>query len=474
MKLRFMGANRQVTGSRYCLDVGDQRVMIDCGMFQERDFVKRNWDECPIDVRSVDALILTHAHIDHSGMIPRLVRQGFRGKIYLTSATNELAQLLLADSAKIQAEDVKYKKRRHKKEQRTSRHPIEPLFDIKDVELAVSLFESIPYDSWFEPAGGMRARFREAGHILGSAMVEIETQETRAESAGVQSRKIIFSGDIGQWDKPLIRDPTLFSDADYIVMESTYGDRDHPVDVPGIAEQLSDVLNRTLIRGGNVVIPTFAVERAQELMYHIGQLVHEDRIPDVEVFLDSPMAIDVTDVFRRHRDCYDQETWDRIIANQPPLRFPGLTMTDKVDQSRAINRHKDPCIIMATSGMCEAGRIKHHLRQNIHREVSTILFVGFQGRGSLGRRILDGDESVRIHGREYPVRAEVKRIDGFSAHADRRALLRWLAAFDCQPKTIFLTHGEEKSAKALANTIGDIRPGQQVLVPEYGQEVELT
>jgi metallo-beta-lactamase family protein len=469
MKLLFLGANRQVTGSRYCLEVGDQRVMIDCGMFQERDFVSRNWDECPIDVRTVDALILTHAHIDHSGMIPRLVRQGFRGKIYLTSPTHELAQLLLADSAKIQSEDVKYKRRRHKKENRKSRHPIEPLFDIDDVELAVSLFESIPYETWFEPAEGIRARFREAGHILGSAMVEIETQ-----SPDSPPRTIIFSGDIGQWDKPLIRDPTLFTDADYIVMESTYGDRDHPVDVKGIAEQLSDVLGRTLSRGGNVVIPTFAVERSQELMYHMGQLVHDDRIPDVQVFLDSPMAIDVTDVFHRHRDCYDKETWERIMANQPPLRFPGLTMTDTVDQSRSINRHKDPCVIMATSGMCEAGRIKHHLRQNIHRKASTILFVGFQGRGSLGRRILDGDDTVRIHGREYPVRAEVERIDGFSAHADRRALLRWLAAFECQPKAIFLTHGEEKSAEALARTIREIRPGQRVEVPEYQQEVELS
>lgn len=469
MKLHFLGANRQVTGSRYCLEVGDRRVMVDCGMFQEREFAHRNWDECPIDPRSIDALILTHAHIDHSGLIPRLVRQGFRGTIYLTPPTNELARILLVDSAKIQAEDVKYKKKRHARENRESRYPYEPLFATEDVELAVSMFESVKYDTEFEPTPGMRACFRDAGHILGSAIVEIDAQLGEG-----QTKKFVFSGDIGQWEKPLIRDPTLLTSADYVVMESTYGDRDHQVDEAGIEEQLAEVVDRTLQRGGNVVIPTFAVERAQELMYHIGQLVHDDRIPDVHVFLDSPMAIDVTDVFRRHRDCFDEATWERILDNRPPLQFPGLTMSDSPDQSKSINRHKGPCVIMSTSGMCEAGRIKHHLRQNIHRKEATILFVGFQGRGSLGRRILDGASEVRIHGRDYPVRAEIQRIYGFSAHADRRALLRWAAAFEQRPKTIFLTHGEESSAMALAETLRRQHPGQEVVVPEYGQTVELT
>lgn len=467
MKLHFLGANRQVTGSRYCLESADHRVMVDCGMFQERDFASRNWDPCPLNPASIHALILTHAHIDHSGLIPRLVRQGFRGTVYLTPPTDELARILLVDSARIQAEDVKYKKKRHQREHRTSPHPYEPLFDMADVELAVSLFESVPYDTPFTPAPGVNAVFRDAGHILGSAMIEMEATEDE------RTRKIVFSGDIGQWDKPLIRNPTLLSEADYVVMESTYGNREHPDNGQDIEAQLGEILNRTLRRGGNVVIPTFAVERAQELMYHIGQLVHNDTIPDVHVFLDSPMAIDVTDVFRRHRDCFDDQTWQRITSDQPPLQFPGLQMTDSPKQSKAINRHKQPCVIMATSGMCEAGRIKHHLRQNIDRPEATILFVGFQGRGSLGRRILDGAKDVRIHGRYYPVRAEIERIYGFSAHAGRSALLKWAAAFGDSPTSFFLTHGEESSAEALAEAIRAQSEGIEVVVPNYQQTVEL-
>jgi metallo-beta-lactamase family protein len=468
VKLHFLGANRQVTGSKYCLEVNDHRVMVDGGMFQEREFTSRNWDPCPIDLSQVEALILTHAHIDHSGLIPRLVRNGFRGAIYLTPPTADLARIMLLDSAKIQSEDVKYKKKRHKRNGQTSRHPYEPLFSTKDVELTFTLFEPVAYDTWFEAAPGIRACFREAGHILGSAIVEVEATPAQGET-----KKIVFSGDIGQWDKPLIRDPTLISQADYVVMESTYGDRDHPVDTVGIEEQLAEVLDRTLKRGGNVVIPTFAVERAQELMYHISQLVHDDRIPDVQVFLDSPMAIDVTDVFRKHQDCFDAETWKRIVSDQPPLRFPGLQMTDSAAQSREINNHKKPCIIMATSGMCDAGRIKHHLRRNIHRAEATILFVGFQGRGTLGRRILDGAKNVRIHGKEYPVNADIERIYGFSAHADRRALLRWVDAFTNKPTTIFLTHGEESAAESLAKTLRESERAQAVVVPEYGQTVTL-
>jgi metallo-beta-lactamase family protein len=398
-------------------------------------------------------------------LIPRLVKEGFSGTIYCTRPTRELAEILLLDSAQIQREDAAYKRKRHRREGRPDKRPIEPLYSERDVRQALKLIRPITYDQPVPIGTGIEARFQEAGHILGSAMLEVRVRETG------RTRTVIFSGDIGQWDKPLLRDPTSFSAADFIVMESTYGDRDHNAS-GNIGRELSDVINQTVDRGGNVVIPTFAVERAQELMYYISELVHDNRIPDIQVFLDSPMAIDVTHVFQRFRDCFDQETWDRIIARQPPLHFPGLRFVDSVEDSKAIGMHRQPCVIMSTSGMCEAGRIKHHLRHNIERPAATVLFVGYQGRGTLGRRILDGDREVRIHGRLYEVRAEVRQIFGFSAHADRTALLKWLTAFQQPPSRVFLTHGEQQAAEHLAQRIrSDF--DWEVAVPEYGEVADL-
>ena len=282
---------------------------------------------------------------------------------------------------------------------------------------------------------------------------------------------MLFSGDIGQWGKPLIRDPSLFEQADYVVMESTYGDRTHG-EGGDVETQLSQVINETIDRGGNVVIPTFAVERSQELMYYISRLVHDGRIPNVEVFLDSPMAVDVTDIFRQFRDCFDQETWQLITSEEPPLRFPGLHLVRTVQESRAINRMESPCIIMASSGMCTAGRIKHHLRRNIERAESTIVFVGYQSHGTLGRQILDRKEQVRIHGRTYRVRAQVNQIYGFSGHADRSGLIRWLSHLGSPPRQVFLTHGDEEAAQSLAKHIRE-EMNWNVSVPEYQDAVDL-
>jgi metallo-beta-lactamase family protein len=465
VKLHFLGANRQVTGSRYCLEVGESKILVDCGMFQEREYQSRNWEPSPIPPNDIDALLLTHVHIDHSGLIPKLVREGFGGPIYATRPSVALAEIMLRDSARIQMEDAEYKKKRHHKEGRQGKYPEVPLYANADVDETLPLFRPVAYSKSIDVAENVTAMFFDAGHILGSAMIEISAKQNG------HWHRVLFSGDIGQWDKPIIRDPTLFTEADYVVMESTYGDRDHR-DAGDIETQIRDVISRTLKRGGKVVIPTFAVERAQELMYFISRLVHADRIPDVPVFLDSPMAVDVTDIFRQFRDCFDQETWNLIASDEPPLRFPGLHLADSVEQSKAINEIKEPCIIMATSGMCTAGRIKHHLRRYIGDPKSTILFVGYQAHGTLGRQILDGKPLVRIHGREYRVQAEVAQVHGFSGHADRSDLLRWIGNLKQPPKRIFLTHGEEDAANSLARHIKQ-QLGWPVTVPAYRSSAEL-
>ncbi len=465
MKLHFLGANRQVTGSRYCLDIGGTRIMVDCGMFQERPYLERNWESCPVPAAEIDALLLTHVHVDHSGLIPRLVQEGFRGPIYCTRPSVELAEIILRDSARIQTEDVKYKRKRHEKEGRRGKHPVVPLYTEEDVNQTMPLLQGVPYGQAIALNEHLSVTFHEAGHILGSAMLELVVRESAGET------RILFSGDIGQWNKPLIRDPTLFEDADYVVMETTYGDRDHPAN-DDIESQLEQSIKETVSRGGNVVIPTFAIERAQELIYHISRLAHANRIPYLEVFLDSPMAVDVTDVFRHYRECFDQQTWKLIMSNESPLRFPGLNMIRGIQESKAINQHDKPCIIMSTSGMCTAGRIKHHLRKNIGRAESTILFVGYQAHGTLGRQILDGNPLVRIHGRQWKVKADIRRIDGFSGHADRSALLRWIGNLQRPPRHVFLTHGDEAAAESFAGEVTR-QFGWPVSVPLYRESADL-
>ncbi len=466
MKLTFLGANRQVTGSRYCLQANGSRVMIDCGLVQERAYLERNWEQCSIDPRSFDALLLTHAHIDHLGLVPKFVKDGFHAPIFATHPTVALADVMLKDSAKIQEEDAAYKKRRHKREGRRGRHPEVPLYTTDDVTKTLPLLRGVDYRDPVRVAKGVTATWYDAGHILGSAIIEIAVTENG------ERRTILFSGDLGQNNKPLIHDPTYFKHADFVVMESTYGDRDH-VQNGNVEDQLEKIIKETVGRGGNVVIPVFAVERAQELMYYVSRLVHADRIPDIPVFLDSPMASDVTDIFRQHRDWLDDETRELIQSQEPPLQFPGLQITRSTEESMAINRIITPCIIMAPAGMCNAGRIKHHLRLNLGRDESTVIFVGHQAKGTLGRRILDGEREVRIHGRTRRVYARIEQIDGLSAHADRNGLIDWLSHFETPPRRLFLTHGEEESSLALARMIRD-RLGWEASVPEYGSAVDLS
>ncbi len=465
MKLKFFGSNRQVTGSQHCLEAGGARILVDCGMYQERSYSDRNWEPFAIDPAKIDAVLVTHSHVDHCGLLPRLVSQGFEGKIFATTASADLVELILYDSAHIQEEDAQYKKKRHRKEGRKAKRPVASLFTTEDVDRTVRLIRSVPYEQVARINDRVTVRFFDAGHILGSSIVEVSASEDGAD------RRFLFSGDMGQWGKPILRDPTTFDSADYIILESTYGDRDHPKR-DDVETELAKVINETVQAGGNVVIPTFAVERSQELMYHIGRLLHDKRIEPIDVFLNSPMAVDATEIFRQNRDCYDDETWALIRAGEPPLKFPGLKMVRSQQESRDIRKHKGSAIILATSGMCTAGRIKHHLRNNITRPESTILFVGFQARGTLGRRILEGESEVRIHGREWPVRARVEQIHGFSGHADRTALLGWLEAFKKPPAHLFVVHGEEQSSLSLADEVQK-RMGWNVTVPEYLDEVAL-
>jgi metallo-beta-lactamase family protein len=475
VKLHFLGANRQVTGSRYLLEAGGLRIMIDCGMFQERKFQSRNFEPPPIDLGTVDVLLLTHAHLDHCGLIPKMVKLGYKSPIITVDPSADLAEIIMLDSAKIQQEDAKYKLKRHKKQGKKSKHGYEPLYTTEDAQKAVALIEPVAYHKPVPLNDHVTATFHESGHILGSAFIEINVNENG------NKQTLVMSGDIGQWDKPLINDPELFDRADYIVMESTYGDRLHKDSGP-IEDQLADIINDTAKRGGNIIIPTFAVERAQELVYFIGRLADADRIPDIGVYLDSPMATKVTKVFHRWCKYLDEESRCLPAPRGPGgagrckgadvLRFDGFKLVSATEDSIALNTLKGPNVIMSSSGMCTGGRIKHHLKNNISRHDCTIVFVGYQAEGTLGRIISNGADEVRIHGQNWRINAKIAHLHGLSAHGDREDLLHWLSNCKQPPKQLFLTHGEARGAQALSDVIQS-KLGWNVSVPEYQDVVEL-
>jgi len=465
VKLQFLGAVRQVTGSQTYVESDRAAVLVDCGMYQERHYLERNWLPSPVDLRGLDAVLLTHAHLDHCGLLPKLVREGLRCPVYATTASAELAAIVLRDSAHIQAEDAAFKLKRHRRQGRKSKYPVVPLYTLDDVEHTLPLLRGVEYGQEVKIGDRLTAVFHDAGHILGSAVVEL-----RAYSNG-QPRQLIFSGDVGQWDRPIIRDPAAIGGGDYLVLESTYGNRDHQD--PGPPEQmLAEIIRNTVQRGGNVVIPIFAIERAQELIWYLGRLLRSGELPQLPVFLDSPMAADVLEVFTRHCELFDEEAGQMLASGRSPLKFPGLQVVRDVEQSKAINYRTEPAVIMSTSGMCTAGRIKHHLAHNIWRPECTVLFVGYQAQGTLGRQILDRQEKVRIHGRYWPLRAEVAQIHGFSGHADRGGLLRWLESFRGPPRQTFVNHGEEEESLAFAELLRNSK-GWNVMVPQYLQTIAL-
>ena len=449
ISITFLGAARNVTGSRYLVEANGRRLLVDCGLYQERDFKDRNWDPFPFPPERIDTVLLTHAHLDHCGLLPKLYKEGFNGKILCTPATIEIAKIVLMDSAKLQEEDAAFKKRRHQREGRKGRHPEASLYTKEDAEQCCSCFSSIDYEREVELGNGIQVTYYEAGHILGSTMIKLCINQDG------EQRNIIFSGDIGRENAPILRDPTRFEKADYIVMESTYGDKSVTISAD-IHETLSEIINETKARGGNIVIPSFAIERSQEVLYRLSELLRQDRIPHMMVFVDSPMAIRVTEVFRHHPELFDAEAVELLNSGKHLCDFPGLQMCRTSHESKAINQIRGSVIIIAGSGMCTGGRVKHHLVNNIARPESTILFVGYQAVGTLGRQIVDGAEMVRVLGKQYPVKARVVKIDGFSAHADREELFEWLSAFrQHPPQRTFLVHGEERASKSFAQLVKD-------------------
>jgi metallo-beta-lactamase family protein len=465
INLSFLGAARNVTGSRYLVETNNAKILIDCGLYQEREFQHRNWEPFQVPPQELDAVLLTHAHLDHCGLLPKLVKDGFKGRVYCTPATADITKIILLDAAKLQEEDAAYKQKRHIREGRKGPYPEIPLYTIEDAEASLPLFDTVGYEEPVLVGKGIEATFHDAGHILGSSMIKVLI------SQGEEKRSIIFSGDVGRWDRPILEDPSVFRKTDYVVVESTYGDRQHEGS-KDIGDSLAEIINTTYEAGGNIVVPSFALQRAQEILYYLNKLLMEDRIPDLKVYLDSPMAIKITEVFKRYDELFDRDMKALLRQHQSPFDFPGLTMVETVEESKALNTLTEPAMIIAGSGMCTGGRIKHHLINNISRPQSTILFVGYQAEGTLGRYILDGARSVRIHGQPRPVRAKVVQIHGFSAHADRDELLKWLSKLSVNPRRVFVTHGEVKAAERFGEFLRE-KTGFETTVPSYNTRVRL-
>ena len=467
MEVQFWGAAREVPGSMHLLNVGGRRILLDCGLYQGRrkHAFERNRD-FPFEPSSIDAVVLSHAHIDHCGNLPTLVKAGFKGKIYATPATRDLCRHMLVDSAHIQKSDVRYVNRRRK---RQGKRPFEPLYLIGDARKALARFRPVHYGRVFEPAPGVRATFIDAGHILGSASVVLDLTE------GSRTRRLVFSGDIGRKGLPILRDPQIASGADYVIMESTYGNREH--EPPSRArDYLREFAESTHASGGKLLVPSFALGRTQEVVYRLNQLWEDGELPAMDVFVDSPLAINVTEVYSAHPECYDREMLDTMATDSDgdPLGFRRLRYVRSAQESKALNTRKGPAIIIAASGMCEGGRILHHLRNHVGNPSTTVLFVGYQAQHTLGRRLLEGNEEVRVLGAPVEVRARIERADAYSAHADRTGLLGWAEAVRDrgQVSRYFLVHGEEDSAEALAK---DLRSAgtAAVEVPERGSAFEL-
>ncbi|MBE5782420.1 MAG: MBL fold metallo-hydrolase [Clostridiales bacterium] len=449
MKIQFCGAADGVTGSCHLLTTDTYQILLDCGQFQGgKTEEKRNGEPFPFDAEKIDCVIVSHAHIDHSGRLPLLVKRGFSGPIYCTDATADLLTIMLPDCAHIQEMDAE---RESRKAMRRGEDPVEPLYTMKEVEATLRLVKPMMYDQLFQINNQMNACFNEAGHILGSAITEIWVDE------GNGAKKIVYTGDIGMDDRPILRDPKLIKKADYVIMESTYGDRLHESNRESL-EELIQVIVRTVKRGGNVVIPAFAVGRTQELIYELNLYYEEHKeyqalLDRVNVYIDSPMAISTTQIFRRNAQVFDEETRERILSGDNPLDFKNLYFSRTADESKALNEDKAPKILIAASGMCDAGRIRHHLKHNLWNEKSTIVFVGYQAAGTLGRMLLDGIEKVTMFGEKIAVKAEIVRLEGFSGHADQSALLKWVKGLQKQPRQIFLVHGEGPAKDALATLI---------------------
>ena len=465
MKIRFFGAVRTVTGTMHMLQINQRNVLLDCGLFQGRrkEAEERN-RHLPFQASNVDSLILSHAHIDHSGNIPSLVHNGFNGNIFSTFATRDLCQTMLLDSAHIQELDAKFV---NKSQQRRGELPVRPIYNAADVIDAMRHFVGHAYDRPFFVTNGVKAKFLNAGHILGSAQIEIEAEEDGLTNL------VVFSGDLGRRNLPILRDPEPIQEADYLILESTYGGRLHdPIEQAN--EKLAKVIHDTVARGGKIIVPAFSVGRTQELVYSLHKLLDEGKIPEIPIFVDSPLSTNVTEIFRLHSDLFDQETIELFIKNdEDPFGFSLLKYVRDLEESKKLNNIDKPCIIISASGMCEAGRILHHLRNNIENPRNTILIVGFMAANTLGKKLVDRWDKVRIFGEEYNRRAEVVVLNTFSAHADRNDLLQYVNHFNRERmKGIFCVHGDDDQTFALVDGIKGLG-FRQVFAPELGEEFDL-
>ena len=462
MKIQFLGAAQEVTGSCTLLEVNDRYYLVDCGMEQGIDVFQNV--ALPIPASQVDAVFLTHAHIDHSGMLPRLYKEGFRGIIYATEATARLSDIMLKDSAHIQMSDVEWKNR---KAQRSGEESYQPTYTLEDALGALKLFRGVKYNEKIAVSAGVDIRFTDIGHLLGSAAIEIWLREGDAE------KKIVFSGDVGNINQPIIKDPTPVGKTDYLVLESTYGSRNHERHTDTI-ETFATLLENTISRGGNVIIPSFAVGRTQELLYAIREIKQRKLVKNTSfpVYVDSPLAVEATEIFSKcDPSCFDDETRELIEKGIDPIKFEGLRLSVSVEESKLINETKEPKVIISASGMCEAGRIRHHLKHNLWRAENLILFVGYQAEGTLGRALIEGAESVRLFGEDIAVRAEIRSLKGTSGHADKTGLISWLERFERKPRTVFLNHGNEESIAHLADELKE--RGYAVEAPYSGTEYDL-
>lgn len=468
MDISFLGAAKTVTGSCFMVTTNKYKFLVDCGMFQgQNKETMLNVDDFTFAPKDIDFVLLTHAHIDHSGRIPKLCNDGFKGKIYATKATTDLCKVMLPDSGHIQENEIEWI---NKKRVRAGKHVIPPLYTVDDAIRSLEHFEPVHYNEPVNINENVTAVFRDAGHMLGSSIIELWVKENGKET------KIVFTGDLGNNDTPILRDPEFIDSADVLVMESTYGDRNHK-EREDRFEQFLDIVNNTIDNGGRVVIPSFAVGRTQEIVYGLNANQEKygekyQKILKIPVYMDSPLAISATEIYKDNADCYDEEARKYIVEGDNPVDFPTLILTKSVDESKAINESQEPAIVISASGMCEAGRIRHHLKHSLWSEKNTVLFVGYQAVGTLGRRLIDGEKQVRLFGEDISVNARIEYIEGFSGHADQTALLNWFDNIKQKPANVFIVHGEEESQEVFAEKIKE--RGVNVVIPNRGDVFEIT
>jgi len=468
LKIHFYGAARTVTGSCHMLSCANRHILIDCGMRQGAD-AKGVYGEAafPFDAEKIDAVLLTHAHIDHSGLIPLLVKRGFKGRVVCTEATELLSTIMLPDSAHIQEQDAEWQT---KKNLRAGKPPVEPLYTMQDAQAALSLFHGVGYGETIQLLPEVRVRFSDAGHLLGSSSIEIwGTEEGK-------TAKVVFSGDLGRSDRPILNDPVAVTEADYLIMESTYGDRNHEVSLEAAKEtQLANIIRSSMARGGNLVIPSFAVGRTQELLYYIKRILKKGLVKGLEnvpVYIDSPLGIQATKIYERcAQGYYDPEAME-LAKDGSPFDFPNLRIAQTADESKLINAETRPAIIISASGMCDAGRIRHHLKHNLYRADSTVLFAGYQAQGTLGRTLLEGKKKVKLFGEQVQVNATIEQVLGFSGHAGKDELIEWVRGMSKKPHKVFLVHGEPEALTSLGDGIRSL--GYDVMIPDLGDGFDLT